>query len=174
MLLPAILILFFIIIFSTMIRAGMIGAPWVPTFRKTLISSIKLADIKEWETVYDLGCGDGRWLIKAAQFSPAKKIIGVEISLLPYLLAQARKLFSRHKRRIKIYYQNFYNLNLSEADVIYIFSLPKVMALMEPKFMAELKRGSRVVSLAFKLPHKEQAEIFKASLKAMPLYLYRF
>jgi hypothetical protein len=98
----------------------------------------------------------------------------VEISLLPYALAQIRRLFSSNRKRIKVCWQNFYQLDLSGADVIYIFSLPKVMAKLEPKFKKELKPGARVVSLAFTLPGSQPAEVFKVTRHAMPLYLYRF
>lgn len=157
-----------------MIRAGFSGAPWVPTFNKNLLASFKLADIKARETVYDLGCGDGRWLTAAARLTGAKKIIGVEISLLPYVLAQVRRWLSPNRARIKVCWRNFYQLDLSGADVIYIFSLPKVMAKLEPKFKKELHPGARVVSLAFKLPNYQPAEVFKATANGMPLYLYRF
>ncbi len=177
-LLPAILVLFclifFVFVFGTMIRASLIGAPWVPTFKKNLLNSLTLAQIKPGETVYDLGCGDGRWLTAAAKLTPAKKIIGVEISLLPYFLAKVRRLLSPERQRLEVFYQNFYQFDLNPADVIYIFSLPKVMAKLEPKLARELKPGARLVSLAFKLPHKEAEKVLQAEPKAMPLYLYRF
>ncbi|MDP2586614.1 MAG: class I SAM-dependent methyltransferase [Candidatus Komeilibacteria bacterium] len=174
MMLIILFILMFIIIFGTMIRASLIGAPWVPTFGKTVLEQIKLAGIKPGEIVYDLGCGDGRWLFTAARLTPGKKFIGYEISVLPYLLAKVRQLFSSDRSRLEFRFKNYFQEDLSRADVVYCFGLPEVIGRLEPKLAAELKAGARLVSYVFRLPHKQPAEVFRFKARSQASYLYRY
>lgn len=167
-------ILLAVVVFGTMIRAGWLGAPWVPTFKKTVLEQIKLASIKPGEIVYDLGCGDGRWLFKAAKLTQAKKLIGYEISVLPYLLAQIGRLFSQNRARVEIRFKNYFLENLSSADVVYCFGLPEVTRRLEPKLSAELKPGSRLVSYVFRLPHKQPAAVFRFKPTGQASYLYQY
>ena len=157
-----------------MIRASFLGAPWLPTFKKNLLASLKLADIKEGQVVYDLGSGDGRWLFKAARFTKAKKLVGYEISLLPYGLSKIRWFFSPYKKRLDLKLANYFLADLSEADLIYCFGLPEVMKKLEPKLKQELKPGARLVSCAFKFPNLKPIVVIKEKPSSTPLYLYQF
>lgn len=174
MFLAVVLILLTIIIFGTMIRAGFLGAPWVPTFGKTVLEQIKLAGIKPGEIVYDLGCGDGRWLFRAAKLTSGKKFIGYEISVLPYVLAKIRRWFSPDRSRLEFRFKNYFHEDLSQADVVYCFGLPQVISRLEPKLAAELKPGARLVSYVFRLPHKQPAKVFRFKTAGQASYLYRY
>ncbi len=167
-------ILLAIVVFGTMIRAGMLGAPWVPTFKKTTLAQINLAQIKPGEIVYDLGCGDGRWLFNAAKLTQAKKLVGFEISVLPYFLAKIRQWFSADRARIEIRFKNYFHDDLSQADVVYCFGLPEVLNRLESKLEAELKPGARFVSYVFRLPHSQPAQVFRFKPAAQASYLYKY
>src|SRR5438552_7762411 len=52
--------------------------PFVPTDEKVVTAMLKLANVKEGDTVYDLGCGDGRIVISAVAEFKAKKGLGVD------------------------------------------------------------------------------------------------
>lgn len=169
-----ILLLVILALAITMIRAGLVGAPWVPTFKKASLAGIELAGIKEGDIVYDLGCGDGRWLKKAAALTKAKKLIGLEISLLPYWLAKINFLLSPERRRLSVKWQNLYLADLSQADVVYCFGLPEVLAKLESKLRRELKPGARFVSYVFSLPDKKPDRVFKISEHSAKIYLYSF
>ena len=54
--------------------------PYVPTHEKVVAAMLKLAAVKEGETVYDLGCGDGRIVITAVKEFKAKKGLGVDFN----------------------------------------------------------------------------------------------
>ncbi|MFA6304792.1 MAG: class I SAM-dependent methyltransferase [Patescibacteria group bacterium] len=174
MILPLIFTIIFIIVIGSMIRAGFLGAPWVPTFKKTTLASITLAKIKPGEIVYDLGCGDGRWLKRAASLSQARQLIGYEISILPYWLAKLNFFISSNRSRLRVLCKNYFFEDLKDADVIYCFGLPEVMNKLEPKLEKELKPGARLVSYAFKLPHKEPAQVLRLSNHSQPIYLYQY
>lgn len=174
MILSVVFILVAVVVFGTMIRAGLLGAPWVPTFKKTALASIKLAKIRPGEVVYDLGCGDGRWLLAAARLTPGKKFVGYEISVLPFVLAKFRQLFSSERDRIQIKFRNFFNEDLAQADVIYCFGLPGVLKKLEPKLKQELKPGARLVSHSFRMPHQQPERILRLSPKSSAIFLYRY
>lgn len=143
------------------------GAPWVPSKKLDVERFIKLAQISEGKIVYDLGCGDGR--ILQAVVDSGAEARGLELSLLPFLIAKI-KLFKKRKK-CHIEYGDFWFKNLGEADVIYIFLMPKIYEKLVTKFKAELKKGTKVVSYVWPLPGMEPIKIDRAE-KHPPLYLY--
>jgi predicted RNA methylase len=134
---------------------------------------LQLADVKPGELVVDLGAGDGRFLITAAREFGARSI-GYELSLLPYVVAKLRVWLAGLDGQVKIVYRDFYRASLSPADVVTCFLTPRAMRKLEPKFTAELNRGSRVISYAFKLPSIEPLSVDKPYARATPIFLYRF
>ena len=71
-------------------------APWFPTRKNDVIRFLKLVDIKQGKKMYDLGCGDGRLVCAAANAGANAQ--GIELSLLPFILASIRKVFSKNRR----------------------------------------------------------------------------
>src|SRR3954471_9832974 len=57
-----------------------IRVPYVPTHEKVVTAMLKLANVKEGETVYDLGCGDGRIVIAAVKDFKAKRGLGIDFN----------------------------------------------------------------------------------------------
>ena len=130
------------------------GAPWVPTRMKKVRYMLSLADIQPDEVLYDLGCGDGRFIVKAAR-KFGVKAVGIEINLLLYLWCQLIITILRLRRRVKIIYGNFFKCNLSNADVVICYLLPETNNRLEDKLIKELKPTARVISNSFvfnKLP----------------------
>ena len=72
-----------LIVFISVAWPGGRGAPWIPTSRRKVRKMLALAEIKPGETVYDLGCGDGRVIIMAARRYGAKAV-GIEIDHFRY------------------------------------------------------------------------------------------
>lgn len=124
------------------------GAPWIPTRMKKLREMLSLLDIRPDEVVYDLGCGDGRFMIKAVKKYKAKAV-GIEINLLLYLWCQLLITILGLRRRIKIRYGNFFNLDLSDADVVICYLLQETNDKLEDKLLKELKPTARVISNSF-------------------------
>lgn len=126
------------------VYAGFIGAPWVPTKKKDIERFIKIANIKQGQTMYDLGCGDGRLVMAASRAGADAR--GLEISLIPYLLAKIKSIGYSPNLKLKIYYKNLWKYDLSDADVIYVWLMPAAMPKLKKKFEAELKPGTKVVA----------------------------
>ena len=146
-------------------------APWVPTRRRDLKRIFELADLKEGEQFYDLGCGTGTTVFYGARNSKAT-CNGVELSFALYIFCKARKFLSGTKNTNFIL-KNAYNVDLSNADVIYVFGMVDRFEKLLKKLKTDLKPGTRIISYAFKLPGLEPLRTSKPSDRDLPVYLYR-
>ena len=137
--------------------------PWVPTAKDRARKALKMAKLQPGETVYDLGAGDGRILLLAAEEFGAKAI-GVEASPLQYLVAVARSFFSGNRQNIQVRRENFYKADFSDADVLFAYMTPDHAIRFQDKFVAQLKPGARVVMIAFDFPHWMPSDVDQDNL----------
>lgn len=87
------------IIFVLLVTAaygGYRAAIWVPMASGDAELAAKFADITAGDIVYDLGCGDGRFVEAAA--AQGARAIGYEVSIVPYILAKIRQFRSPYKK----------------------------------------------------------------------------
>lgn len=124
------------------------GAPWSPTSSEKVLSMLNMADIKENELVYDLGCGDGRVLITAAQKFKARAV-GVEIDPIRYLWCKTRIKLLGLSDRIQVILGDLFNVDLRDADVIICYLMQKTNDNLQQKLQSELKENARVISNRF-------------------------
>lgn len=127
--------------------------PFIPTPMKAVRAMLEFAGVKRGETVYDLGCGDGRLLLEAERKGAIA--IGYELSIPTLLLAKFRCL---GRRNIHVRYGDFWKKDLSDADVIFCYLLLDKMALFEKTVWPTLKPGCRVVSHMFPMPIVQPAK----------------
>ena len=120
------------------------GAPFVPTNANSMERMMEWAQIKRGEHVYDLGCGDGRFIFAAAALGA--KAVGYEMSIPVWCLAKIRSLFHKHA---SIRYADFWKQKYSNADVIFCYLLPKTMQTFKTVVWPQLRPGTRVLSHAF-------------------------
>lgn len=125
----------------------MSGAPFIATSKSLTRKIVALAEIHPGERVYDLGCGDGRFLIEANKFYGASAI-GIEISPLVCCLAKLTAWLNRAD--IVIRCSNFKRCDFSDADVIFCYLVPDQMPILGERFK-ELKKGCRVLSRRFEI-----------------------
>jgi predicted RNA methylase len=130
-------------------------APWWRTSKKTARAICKLAKVKKGDLIYDLGSGDGTALIIAASEFGAKGV-GVEIDPFRYLVSKVLLKINGVSDRIEIVRGNFFSQDIKEADVIFVYLVPKTLERLLPKFKKELKKGTRIISYRYKmdLPQK--------------------
>jgi len=120
-------------------------APFVATPLPVVKQMLTLADIKAGEILYDLGCGDGRVVIMAAQDFGARAI-GVEMreDLAKQALGKVTELGL--ESCVKILQGDMFKVDLSQADVVTLYLTTSANDKVKPKLEAELKSGTRVVS----------------------------
>jgi SAM-dependent methyltransferase len=132
--------------------------PYVPTTEEAVQAMLKLAGVTRADTVYDLGCGDGRIVIAAAKTYGAH---GVGIDINPVRIAEAKANAKKAgvEHLVRFEENDLFQANFRAATVVTLFLLSSVNLKLRPKLLAELKPGARVVSNTFDMgdwkPQKE-------------------
>lgn len=169
--LSIVFLLFILICSFNLIFSVLSFAPWVPSRSRDFKRIFKLADLKPGQIFYDLGCGDGKVVIYAAN-NYKVKAIGLEISLPLYLICKLRQVLNRQSN-IEFKFKNLHKENLADADVVYFFGIPH--SLNEKfclKLKQELRSGAKIISYSFKLNSLEPKIIDNPGGKDLPIYLY--
>jgi len=142
----------------------------IPVAREMLM----LGELKQGETLFDLGCGEeGNILFIAAEEFKAKAI-GIEIQ--PYLVVCLKnKICSlRYENKIQVIRGDLFDTDLSYADLITLYIDPSTPEKLRIKLDKELKPGTRVVCLIYKIkgwkPLKEKS--FEYAGINNKIYLY--
>lgn len=152
--------------------AGWSFAPWVPIWSKDLPRAFALMQLRPGEVFYDLGCGDGKTVLYAATHYDVSAI-GIELSLPLWLVCKVRQTW-RRPRGVQFKFGNLFRLDLSEADVVYVFGMPaKLQHKLRSKLERELKPGSRVVSYTFPIAGWQETIKDKPTAKDIAIYLYQ-
>jgi SAM-dependent methyltransferase len=132
--------------------------PYVPTTEEAVDAMLKLARVSKADTVYDLGCGDGRIVIAAAKAYGAH---GVGIDINPECIKEARENAKKAgvENLVKFEEQDLFEADIHPATVVTLFLLSSVNMKLRPKLLSDLKPGTRVVSNTFDMgdwkPEKE-------------------
>ncbi|MFA6132320.1 MAG: class I SAM-dependent methyltransferase [Patescibacteria group bacterium] len=163
-----VLLIILILIASTAYAANQ-GAPWVPTKKKDIERFLNFVEMKPGEKFYDLGCGDARLSVAAAKRFGVKAI-GVELSIPQIIVAIVRNWLA--KTDVKIKWANLYKVDLSDADIVYLFLMPEPYAKIKPKLERELKPGARVVAYVWPIVGWEADKVDDVEGK-LKMYLYR-
>jgi len=121
---------------------------YVPTPNETVDAMLKLAGVTGKDTVYDLGCGDGRIVITAAQKYGAR---GVGIDIDPERVKEANENIGKAgvADRVKIIRGDLFEADIGAATVVTLYLLTDLNLKLRPKLLKDLSPGTRVVSHAF-------------------------
>ena len=121
---------------------------YLPTPQPVVDAMLKLAAVTDRDVVYDLGCGDGRIPITAAQKYGAR---GVGIDIDPKRIQEANENAKAAgvTDKVRFLNQDLFTSDFSEASVVTLYLLPSLNEKLMPKLKKELRPGTRVVSHAF-------------------------
>lgn len=122
--------------------------PYVPTPQPVVDEMLRLANVSDGDVVYDLGSGDGRIVISAAQ---NYDIRGVGVDIDPALVQEARENANQAGvgDRVEFIQQDLFETDISDASVVTLYLLPDVNLSLRPKLLEDLQPGTRIVSHAF-------------------------
>ena len=122
-------------------------AIFVPTPQDIVEKMLTLANVKKTDVVYDLGCGDGR-IVGTAAKKYGCKAVGVDLD--PECVKCAREKVEKEMvgKLVSIEQKDLFTVDLSQADVVAIYLLPKLNVKLLPQ-LDKLKPGTRIVSHAF-------------------------
>ena len=122
-------------------------APYVDTVREDVELILDLADVGPGDYLIDLGSGDGRFVIAAAQRGALAH--GVELD--PALVARghANAAAAGVADRTAFVHGDIFEADVSRATVVTIYLFPEANIALRPKLLAELAPGTRLVSNSF-------------------------
>jgi cyclopropane fatty-acyl-phospholipid synthase-like methyltransferase len=121
---------------------------FAPTAPRVVDAMLQLARVKPDDVVYDLGSGDGRIVILAAEKYGARAV-GVELE--PYLIERSRRTAGEHGVADKVTFieGDLFTTDISDASVVTLYLSPSVNRRLEAKLKQELRPGTRIVSHQF-------------------------
>jgi uncharacterized protein len=122
---------------------------YVPSPDPVVSEMLDLADINPGDRVYDLGCGDGRLLVEAAR----QGAICAGIDLDPQRVKDARQAVTESGmiKSATIYEGDLFDLDFSDADVIFLYLHEGLNRRLKPRLL-QLSKGARVISHGFAMP----------------------
>ncbi len=122
--------------------------PFVRSPKEVVVQMLDFANVTDDDVVYDLGSGDGRIPITAAQRYGAQ---GVGIEIRPDLVETARRRaeMAGVDGRVAFRQGDLFKADFSDATVVTLYLLPDVNTKLRPKLFEQLEPGTRVVSHSF-------------------------
>ena len=159
---------------------GLFGAtflkevPYVPTPQDIVDKMLDLAKVTPDDVVYDLGSGDGRIVITAAQKYGAQAV-GVEINPGLYRKSSDRIKELGLQDRAQIIHEDMFNVSIHRATVVTLYLLTSFNEKMRPKMDRELRSGTRIVCHDFHVPGWDAEKIIDVTSQngiSHKLYLY--
>jgi len=126
-------------------------APSVFAPERAVDKIIDMANLKPGETLYDLGCGDGRILIAAAQRYKIKAV-GIEISEHMAKTAVEKVKKAGLQSQVTVIHGNFMKTDLSPANVVTLYLATAANDTLRPNLERYLRPNTRVVSYDYPIP----------------------
>lgn len=146
-----------------------LDVPYVPSPNAVVDTMLTTAKVTKTDFVIDLGCGDGRIVVTAAQKYGAR---GMGYDLNPERIAEANENAKKAgvQDRVKFVEKNLFDADIKDATVVTLYLLPGVNAKLKPKLLQDLKPGTRIVSHSFSMPDWEPVE--KVEIEGRTIYLW--
>jgi predicted RNA methylase len=153
-------------------------APFVPSPVPVIEYMLKLADLKAGEVLFDLGAGDGRTVILAAKAFGARAV-GVELREDLAKKALSTIHDSGLADRVTIVNGDMFSVNLTSADVVFLYLTTSANEKIRPKLETDLRQGVRVVSHDYEIVGWKPAKVEtfcenpKLGYPSHTIYLYK-
>jgi len=148
-------------------------APFVTSPQPIIDRMLEIANLRPGETLYDLGCGDGRILVSAVKNFRAKAV-GVEVSEQLAQRANANLHTQGIEGQAKVIQADMMSVDVGGAQVVSLYLPTEANDLLRPKLEKELKPGARVVSLDFKVRGWKPARVEKIEAHHRPYTVYLY
>jgi SAM-dependent methyltransferase len=119
--------------------------PYVPSKPEVVAAMLRMAKVAKDDVLYDLGCGDGRIVITAAQLYGTR---GVGIDIDPERIRESKENASAAQvdHLVKFFEQDLFQADFHEATVVSLYLLTSVNLRLRPILLRQLRPGTRIVS----------------------------
>jgi cyclopropane fatty-acyl-phospholipid synthase-like methyltransferase len=162
------LLLILLIALLWILIPALYGLPPIAAHRHRIRAALLMADLQPDEIIYDLGSGHGRVLVMAAKEFNAYAV-GIEAGPIQCAIAWLNALYNGVGPRVRVEMRNFYNADVSRADVVFAYLTSKQAPRLQAQLEKQLKRGARVVTISFDFPNWKPGEMDRERL----IFLYR-
>ncbi|PKG86501.1 SAM-dependent methyltransferase [Colwellia sp. 75C3] len=150
-----------------------LGITPMPSSNKAYLAMMQLVDETGSGTIIDLGSGWGNFVIRIAKKYPQRKIVGYELSYLPWLTSSLLKKVLGLKN-LTLHRQNFYKADLSKASVLVCYLFPEAMGKIDEKLRLEQADINFLISNNFALPSWQPSKTIRLDdFYKSPVYLYK-
>lgn len=138
---------------------------FIPTPLEVVEVMLSLANLTFDDVLYDLGCGDGRILIAAAQRFGVRGVgIDIDGDRIQEATQQAQQAGVAHL--VQFRQQDLYESDFSEATVVILYLLPHLNLRLRPTLLAQLKAGDRILSHDFDMGDWKPDAIVQVPIEA--------
>lgn len=137
-------------------RKPAFDVPYWPTPQPVVEKMLELAKVKSTDIVYDLGCGDARSLVTAAQRHGATGF-GFDIDVRLVEKARENVRSNGVENLVQIELRDMFSLDLSKADVVFLYLLDRTLEQLMPQ-LETMRPGSRIVTHEYPLPDVKPAK----------------
>lgn len=121
-------------------------SPFIASDPVSVGQMVVLAELRDGDTVVDLGSGDGRIVIAAARAHAGIRGWGVDLDEKLVRVSNAAAQAQGLAERVRFVRGDVFDADLSQADVIFIWLWPEIMRMLRPKILAEARPGTRVIT----------------------------
>lgn len=145
-------IFLYVLIWQTyylLFNRGIPNITTAPAIRKAIIKKIK-GHPRQSLLIYDLGCGNGKFTREMAHALPKARIIGIEVCKIAYRTAALMKKLTG-LQNVSYIKDDFYKVDLSNADIIFFFLVGRDMHLIREKIEKDIKSGTWVITNKFQM-----------------------
>jgi predicted O-methyltransferase YrrM len=122
-----------------------LDVPYVPTPEAVVMEMLQVANVTKNDVLYDLGSGDGRIVITAAQRFGARGV-GIEIDPIRIREAEENARAAGVTDRVRFVMGDIFDADIRPATVLTMYLLPDINLKLKPKLLSDLRPGARVVS----------------------------
>ncbi|MCX7678119.1 MAG: class I SAM-dependent methyltransferase [Spirochaetes bacterium] len=138
-----------------------LDVPYEPTHPSVVKAMLRLAGVGKGDVVYDLGCGDGRFVVTAVAEFGAARAVGIDLNPQRIKEATERAQGAGVLDKIRYVQGNIMEVDASPATVVTMYLLDSVNLMVRPKLFQELSPGTRCVSHAFHMHDWKQDKIIQ-------------
>ena len=141
---------------------------WVPTPQEVVDKMLELAEVKPGDTLYDLGCGDGRIVVTAAK-KFGIRAYGFDIDAKRIADSTEKVKSSNLQKLVTITQKNIFELDLTPATVITLYLLPSLNVKLIPQ-LEKCRPGTRIVSHDFDMKGIKPQKVYE--MEGHTIYLW--
>lgn len=151
-------------------------SPWAPWWKIKKDIAYKVCQflkVNKKDIVFELGSGDGEFIITAAKYFGVKAV-GIEIDPLRYFISIVRVLTGNLRDQVNIQKKNFFDVDITPATIVFMYLVPRALVRLLPKLKKELKKGTKIISYRYQIPLSDSEKKIKLldENKKLEIFIY--